>query len=125
MGSGRLAPIEEFLAAWQAWGTGCLPVIEHRFAPPRRWRFDIAFPDALVAVELEGGEFIAGRHTRPLGFLRDCEKYNLAAERGWCVLRYPLSAFRRDPGGCIAQVRRALELRAGNTKRLSRKRQGD
>jgi uncharacterized protein YndB with AHSA1/START domain len=63
------------------------PVAEHRFDPDRRWRFDYAWPDALVALEVEGGVFTGGRHTRGAGFLKDIEKYNRAAVLGWRVLR--------------------------------------
>lgn len=62
------------------------PFPEFRFAPPRRWRFDFAF-DNLIAIEVEGGVWTQGRHTRGAGFLADCEKYNEAAIRGWCVIR--------------------------------------
>ena len=64
------------------------PIREHRFAPPRRWRFDFAWPDWRVAVELEGGAWARGRHTRGAGYVADCEKYNAATLAGWRVLRY-------------------------------------
>lgn len=60
---------------------------EYRFASPRRFRFDYAWPNRLVALEVEGACFIAGRHVRPKGIKSDMEKYNLAAERGWLVFR--------------------------------------
>lgn len=63
------------------------PVAEFRFHPTRRWRFDRAWPAQRVALEVEGGVWTAGRHTRPAGFLRDVEKYNAAAAMGWRVLR--------------------------------------
>jgi len=66
-----------------------VPVAEYRFAPPRRWRFDYAFLSLWIAVEVEGGGFVGGRHTRGAGFLRDMEKYNAAAMLGWRILRYP------------------------------------
>lgn len=56
---------------------------EFRFAPPRRWRFDFAWPAQMLAVEVEGGIFAAGRHNRPLGMIADMEKYNEAALLGW------------------------------------------
>lgn len=65
------------------------PVAELAFAKGlgRRWRFDWAWVDQGVAVEVEGGAFIAGRHTRGAGFLKDMEKYNTAAILGWRILR--------------------------------------
>ena len=37
---------------------GC--VREHRFAPPRRWRFDLAWPAERLAVEVDGGRWQSG-----------------------------------------------------------------
>ena len=64
-----------------------VPVPEYRFHPVRRWRFDWAFHDERVAVEVEGGAFIGGRHTRGAGFLKDLEKYAEATVLGWRILR--------------------------------------
>jgi len=63
------------------------PVPEHRFDPTRRWRFDFAWLPDKVAVEVEGGSWINGRHSRGKGFAADCEKYNCAQVQGWLVLR--------------------------------------
>lgn len=63
------------------------PVAEHRFCPARRWRFDYAWPAAKLALEVEGGLWIAGRHNRPSGMLKDFEKYNRAAVLGWRILK--------------------------------------
>lgn len=60
---------------------------EHRFAPPRRWRFDFAHPESWIAVEIEGGHWSGGRHVRGAGFAADCEKYSVAATLGWRVIR--------------------------------------
>ena len=54
----------------------------------RDWRFDFAWPDRGLAVEVEGGTWSGGRHTRGGGFEGDCEKYNAAALLGWKVLRF-------------------------------------
>jgi very-short-patch-repair endonuclease len=48
----------------------------------------MAWPAASLLVEIEGGTWIYGRHSRPSGYEADCEKYNLAAELGWFVLRF-------------------------------------
>lgn len=63
------------------------PVREYRFSPPRRWRFDFAWPDLMIALEVEGGTWANGRHNRGSGYRKDCEKYNTAALMGWKVLR--------------------------------------
>lgn len=63
------------------------PVRELKFHPVRRWRFDFAFVNEKVAVEVEGGVFSGGRHTRGSGFVGDCEKYNSATQMGWRVFR--------------------------------------
>lgn len=63
------------------------PVAEHRFHPVRKWRFDLAWgPPFMVAVEFQGGAFVQGRHTRGVGFEKDCEKMTEAALLGWRVL---------------------------------------
>lgn len=75
------------------------PVSEYAFAPPRKWRFDWAWPERKVAVEIEGGIYGRGKpcpvckrrksgaHSSVTGLLRDIEKYNRAASMGWRVLR--------------------------------------
>ncbi len=83
------------------------PVREHRFAPPRRWRFDYAWPVSRVALEIEGGTWIGGRHVRGRGYQADCEKYSEAALRGWRVLRVT-RAMLRD-GRALALLERALQ----------------
>lgn len=64
------------------------PEQEFRFHPVRRWRFDFAFPDLMIAIEAEGGVYSQGRHVRGTGFEADCEKYNTATLMGWSVLRF-------------------------------------
>lgn len=60
---------------------------EVQFAPPRRFRFDLAFPSLKVAFEREGGTWGKSRHTTGTGYRRDCKKYNLAGLLGWIVVR--------------------------------------
>ena len=62
-------------------------VKEFRFHPKRLWRFDYAIPEHKIALEVEGGVWTGGRHTRPQGFLGDIEKYNTATLMGWRLLR--------------------------------------
>lgn len=76
-----------FIRICEALGmTGVLK--EYRFNDKRRFRVDYYFPSVKLAVELEGGVFINGAHVRPLGFVKDMEKYNLLTEQGIHLLRY-------------------------------------
>ena len=84
------------------------PTPEFRFAPPRRWRFDWAWPDRKLAVEVEGGVFTRGRHTRGVGFVKDMEKYNTATLLGWRVLRFTPSQIA--DGTAITAIPHALDL---------------
>jgi len=59
------------------------PVAELRFHPTRKWRFDYAWPEAKVFLEVEGGSWMGGRHTNPKGFAGDMAKYNAATCMGW------------------------------------------
>ncbi|EKO3894347.1 hypothetical protein P0F23_001752 [Vibrio metschnikovii] len=69
----------------------CVPEPEFRFkglCGKRRWRFDFAYPDLMIAIEIEGGIYTKGRHTRGKGYEADCEKYNTATAMGWKVFRF-------------------------------------
>lgn len=52
-----------------------------RFHPKRRWRFDLAWPDILLAAELQGFG-----HSNPKCLGIDCEKACEAAGLGWTLL---------------------------------------
>lgn len=64
-----------------------LPVPEFIFHPTRKWRFDFAWPDHYIALEVEGGIFIGGRHSRGVGMQQDFTKYNEAAILGWRIIK--------------------------------------
>jgi len=71
---------------------------EHRFHPERKWRFDFAAPNAQVAIEIEGGVFVRGRHSRGKGMIADMHKYNSATSRGWKVIRVTPQMFEGEFG---------------------------
>ncbi|HET9111667.1 MAG TPA: hypothetical protein VFN78_12640, partial [Ktedonobacterales bacterium] len=66
------------------------PTAEYAFAWERlrrKWRIDRAWVNERIAVEIEGGIHMRGRHIRPAGFLSDMEKYNRLALWGWLLIR--------------------------------------
>lgn len=86
-------------------------ITEYRFdnrPRPRNWRFDFAWPDRRVAVEVEGGVWSNGRHTRGQGFIADTEKYNQATLQGWRVLRYTSAAI--ESGQAVSEIEQALRI---------------
>jgi len=70
------------------------PVPEFQFAKPRRFRFDWAFPDHMIAIEYEGLFSEKSGHTTASGYTVNCQKYNLAAIHGWRLLRYTAMNYR-------------------------------
>lgn len=80
---------------------------EHRFHHQRRWRFDLAWPVARLAVEVNGGRYAhaGGRHASD----RDYEKLQQAAALGWRVMPFSPQQLDRNPLGCIAVIRLALQ----------------
>jgi very-short-patch-repair endonuclease len=54
---------------------------------PRAWRADFVHRPTMTLIEVEGGAWSGGRHTRGAGFIEDATKYLRAWELGWNVLR--------------------------------------
>ena len=73
------------------------PESEYRFHPTRKWRFDLAYPKNKIAIELEGGIWTMGAHSRGAHFNSDSEKYNEAVILGWKVLRYTTNTLNNIP----------------------------
>jgi very-short-patch-repair endonuclease len=80
---------------------------EYVFHPERKWRFDFAWPGKRIALEVEGGTFSGGRHTRGVGYEGDCEKYSEAALLGWKVFR--VTGKQVQSGQALAWVEKALK----------------
>jgi very-short-patch-repair endonuclease len=96
---------------WMLRVEGLLPVkTEYRFMPTRRFRFDFCWPERKVALEVEGGRWVNGAHSRPQHFESDCEKYSEAAILGYRVIRVT-EAMVHD-GRAVNLVRRALSRKS-------------
>jgi len=59
---------------------------EHKFHKTRKWRFDMAFLEDMIAIEVQGGVFSGGRHSRGAGMRKDYEKHNQAVLYGWRMI---------------------------------------
>ena len=92
---------------------------EFRFAPPRRWRADFMVMDrvpfkggevnhARLLVEIDGGGFVAGRHSRGAGIEKDAEKQSAAAILGYRVIR--VTPRQVEDGRALSWIKAALGL---------------
>ena len=81
---------------------------QHRFVPGRQYRFDRAWPEQRVAVEIQGGLWIQGAHSRGSGVERDCVKLSVAAALGWRCL--PISTAMIRSGQAVQLIAQALGL---------------
>lgn len=63
-------------------------VSEFQFDEVRKFRFDWAVPDLMIAIEYEGIFSEKSGHTTLSGYKKDIDKYNLAVKKGWKLLRY-------------------------------------
>lgn len=61
---------------------------EYKFHPTRKWRADFLITGTKILIEVEGGVWSGGRHTRGKGYIGDMEKYNSASMMGFTVLRF-------------------------------------
>jgi very-short-patch-repair endonuclease len=84
---GSLSLENEKVSFWTTCGLP-EPVPEYKFHPTRKWRFDFAWIEHHVALEIEGGIWTRGAHVRGKHFLSDMEKYNEAGKLGWRVFRF-------------------------------------
>lgn len=60
------------------------------------------------AVELHGGLWSRGAHSRPQGIQRDMNKANFAVMNGWRVLYFSTQDIETDPESCIAVIRQVV-----------------
>ncbi len=83
------------------------PLREYRFHETRKWRVDFAYPDWRIAIEVEGGTWVSGRHNRGAGFEKDCEKYNELSLAGFYLYRFTTSMIKT--GTALTTIQRAFE----------------
>ncbi|MGQ8976020.1 hypothetical protein [Acinetobacter schindleri] len=79
---------------------------EFYFHPDRKWRADFHLIGKKILVEVEGGIWNGGRHTRGKGYLGDIEKYNAATMMGYQVIRF--STDQVKSGHAIQQIEKMV-----------------
>lgn len=57
------------------------------FHPTRKWRFDFCWAANMLAMEVDGGTWVGGAHSRGSGQEKDCEKLAAAVILGYRVMR--------------------------------------
>lgn len=70
---------------------------------------DFAFPEQMVAVEVDGEPF----HTKPKDRKRDGFKNKILREKGWKVLRFWGKDVRADVAKCVDELFLVLKVQAG------------
>lgn len=79
---------------------------EYKFHAKRKWRADFWITGTKILVEVEGGIWSGGRHTRGKGYIGDMEKYNAAAMMGFTVLRF--STAQVKSGLAVQQIEKMI-----------------
>ena len=95
---------EDFLWLLKSEGLPLPDERELKFHPTRRWRVDFCYSDLMLGVEIEGGEWVNGRHNRALA--KDAEKYNELVLLGYRLLRFTGSQLKN--GIAVKHMRRIL-----------------
>lgn len=111
----RVSEPEELLA-WQLRAEGLTFDREHRFHESRMWRLDFWFAGAKLAVEIDGGGWVGGRHSRGTGIENDCEKASHIAMAGHRLMRVTPGQINR--GEALKWILVALGLRSPDTLHL-------
>ena len=104
----------QFQLMWDIIGKGySSPKTQFIFDPIRKWRFDFAWPEFKVAVEIDGGVFQkkATGHRSIGGIVDSMEKQNAAQLQGWCLLRYHVNDLERRTVQVVEEVKQAIRQR--------------
>jgi hypothetical protein len=106
--------LEQRLLVTQLEGKGIEAKPEYYFHATRKWRVDVLAVrpetsdryERVVAIEIDGGIFVRGRHSGGVGQLKDMEKHNALAEYGFRLLRFTPQQVR--DGSALEQIVRCL-----------------
>lgn len=104
---------DSFAVSWALLVPGHAPQCEYRIVAGDRHRWDFAWPESRVALEIQGGTWLSKNgkkagHSTGTGQRRDCIKANLAAAAGWRVFYATSDMLRDDLPGLVAMILEAL-----------------
>src|SRR5688572_18050235 len=111
LGQHRPPQIPRYLALLEVQLKGLhlpLPICEYQFHPHRKWELDFAWVEQKLTMEVNGGLFVQGGHSRGAGYWKDLEKYNEAVLLGWRVLVVTPSMLEFNDGRAALLLERAL-----------------
>lgn len=95
-----------FLTRWIQLAQGCPePVAQYKAIPARKFRWDYAWVDHKILLEVQGGTWSGGAHARGAGIRRDADKNNLAVAAGWRCFYATADLLRDDPSLLISQIK--------------------
>lgn len=83
------------------------PEREYCFSKQRKFRFDFAYPNKKLAIEISGNIWHRGGHSSGKGLIRDAEKNNLAILEGWRVLIYTEWHINHALSSVLKQIKEA------------------
>ena len=83
------------------------PIREYRPWTDRKFRIDLAYVDRKIFIEVDGGEWANGRHSRGAGMQTDCIKWNRLTLEGWSGYRFTGSMVRS--GAALALLEQVVQ----------------
>lgn len=103
---------QAFLDHWLEAFPDSVPEQEHRFHPVRRWRFDFAWPELKLALEIDGARWGGGQggHQLVSQMDKDHEKLNTAASMGWLVLHATPQRIKKDSDSVVDWLTEAASV---------------
>lgn len=92
--------LEAALVKQLEWFGAPAPTPQYRAIGARRWKWDLAYPDRNLLIEIDGGLYTGGRHQRPgrWGADNDAEKQSTAAAFGWVTMRFTPELIKNQLG---------------------------
>lgn len=86
------------------------PLREYRAIEGRKYRFDFAWPERKLLIEVQGAIWVRGGHSTGAGITRDAEKLNLATLAGFKCLH--LTSAHVMSGQALTWIKEALKCAA-------------